>query len=253
MSSVVVQLMAGVLVASVVALVVVATHRLLLLSQSAMVPRWAPVASGVAEDSGVGLTEEEAASEVAVVVLAAAASTAVEEADVSAAIVMVHPTEHLLALDLVADSVVDATEVVDSTTVAHAATLTLSLCPREVVIGEEIEVETVTAAIAAVIVIVIGTMTTLDLVGMLDRSDLTMAVGMTSRGRDAATKWLYLLMDFTARRQKFNHTQHFALAVAAQNLHSACTITTRPKTNGESDYLLRVSTGSHRQLRVHHY
>jgi hypothetical protein len=135
--------------------------------------------------------------------------------------------------------------------VAHAAMQILSLCHRGVVIA--IEVETVTAAIAVVIVTAIGTMTTLDLVGMLDRSDLTTAVGMTNRGRDAATKWLYLLMDFTARRKKGpSHIQQQAL-VAAQDFHSACTITTRSKTNGESDYLLRVSTGSHRQLRVHHY
>jgi hypothetical protein len=168
-----------------------------------MVRRWALVASAAAVvvDSGVGLTEEGAASEVAVVVLVAAALIVVEEVDVSAAIVTAHPTEHLLDLDLVVDSAVGATEVVDSTTVAHAATLTLSLCLREVEIGEEIEAETVTAVIAAVIVIVIGTMTTLDLVGMLGKSDLTTAVGMTNRGRDAATKWPYLLMDFTARRQ----------------------------------------------------
>jgi hypothetical protein len=219
-----------------------------------MVRRWALVASAAAVvvDSGVGLTEEGAASEVAVVVLVAAALIVVEEVDVSAAIVTAHPTEHLLDLDLVVDSVVDATEVVDLTTVAHAATLTLSLCLREEEIGEEIVAETVTAAIAVVIVIAIGTTTTLDLVGMLDRSDLTTAVGMTNRGRDAATKWLYLLMDFTARRPKLSHTRHQAI-VAAQNLHSACTITTRSTTNGESDYLLRVSTGSHRWLRVHHY
>lgn len=253
MSSVAAQSMAGVLVASAVALVVVATHRLLLRSQSAMVHRWALVASAaVAVDSGVGLTEEGAASEVAVVVLAAAALIAAEEAVVLAAIVTAHPTEHLLDLDLVADSAVDATEVVDLKIAAHAATLTWSHCPREEVIEGEIEAEIVTAVIAAVIVIAIETTTTLDLVGMLDKSDLTMAVGMMSRGLDAATKWLYLLMDFTARRQKLSHTQHQAI-VAAQNLHSACTITTRSTTNGESDYLLRVSTGSHRQLRVHHY
>jgi hypothetical protein len=203
MLSVAAQSTAGVLVASVVALVVVATHRLLLRSQSAMVHRWALVASAaVVVDSGVGLTEEGAASEVAVVVLAAAALIAAEEVVVLAAIVTAHPTEHLLALGLVADLAVDATEVVDSTTVAHAVTLTLSLCLREEEIGEEIEVETVTAVIVEVIVIAIGTTTTLDLVGMLGRSDLTTAVGMTNRGRDAATKWPYLLMDFTARRPK---------------------------------------------------
>jgi hypothetical protein len=175
--------------------VAVATHRLLLQSQSAMVRLWALVASAaVVADSGVGLMEEGAASEVAVVVLVAAALIAAEEVDVSAATVTAHPTEHLLDLDLVVDLAVDATEVVDSTTVAHAATLTLSLCLRE----EEIVVETVTAAIAVVIVIAIETTTTLDLVGMLDRSDLTTAVGMTNRGRDAATKWLFLLMDITA-------------------------------------------------------
>jgi hypothetical protein len=151
----------------------------------------------------------------------------------------------------VVDSAVDATEVVDSMIGARAAMLILSLCHRGVVIA--IEVETVTAVIAVVIVIAIETMITLDLVGMLDRSDLTTAVGMTNRGRGAATKWLCLLMDLTARRQKgLSHTQHQA-PVAAQNLHSVCTITTLSKTNGESDYLLRVSTGSHRQLRVHHY
>jgi hypothetical protein len=203
MSSVVAQSMAGVLVASAVALVVVATHRLLLRSQSAMVHRWALVASAaVAVDSGVGLTEEGAASEVAVVVLVAAALIAAEEVVVLAVIVTAHPTERLLDLDLEVDSVVGATEDVDSTTVAHAATLTLSLCLRGEEIGEEIEVETVMAVIVEVIVIAIGTTTMLDLVGMLGRSDLTTAVGMTNRGRDAATKWPYLLMDFTARRPK---------------------------------------------------
>jgi hypothetical protein len=183
--------------------VAVATHRLLLQSQSAMVRLWALVASAaVVADSGVGLMEEGAASEVAVVVLVEAALIAAEEVDVSAATVTAHPTEHLLDLDLVVDLAVDATEVVDSTTVAHAATLTLSLCLREeeivVEIVVETVVETVTAAIAVVIVIAIETTTTLDLVGMLDRSDLTTAVGMTNRGRDAATKWLFLLMDITA-------------------------------------------------------
>jgi hypothetical protein len=179
--------------------VAVATHRLLLQSQSAMVRLWALVASAaVVADSGVGLMEEGAASEVAVVVLVAAALIAAEEVDVSAATVTAHPTEHLLDLDLVVDLAVDATEVVDSTTVAHAATLTLSLCLREEEIVVETVVETVTAAIAVVIVIAIETTTTLDLVGMLDRSDLTTAVGMTNRGRDAATKWLFLLMDITA-------------------------------------------------------
>jgi hypothetical protein len=209
MSSVVAQLMAGVLVASAVALVVVATHRLLLRSQLAMARLWVPVASGVAEDSGVDLTEVGVASEEVVAVLAAAVSIG-EVVDVSEAIVTAHPTEHLLALDLEVALAVDAMEVVDSTTVAHAVMLTWSHCRHEGI--GKIEAETVTAVIAVVIVIAIGTMTTLDLVGMLDRRDLTTAVGMMNRGRDAATKWLYLLMDFTARRQKvLSHTQHQAL------------------------------------------
>jgi hypothetical protein len=218
MSSVVAQLTAGVLAASAVALVVVATHKLLLRSQSAMVRPWVLVASGVAADSEADSTEDEAASEEVVAVVAAAALTAVEEADDSAAIVTAHPTEHLLDLEVV-DLAVGATEVVDSTAVMQ----TWSPCHRDriemIVIEAGIVTETVTVPIAAVIVIVIGTMTTLDLVGMLDRSDLTTAVGMTNRGPGAATKWLYLLMDFTARRQKgFSYTQHLAF-VAAQDLH----------------------------------
>jgi hypothetical protein len=146
-----------------------------------MVLRWALVALDAAVDSEAGSTEAVAASEVVVVVLAVAAASIVEVADVSATVDTVHPTEHPQVL-AAADLVVAVTAVVDSMIAAHAATLTLSLCLLVEATVEEIAAEIVEETVTA-----IATVTAL--VGMLDKSDLTTVVGMTTQDRDAATEW----------------------------------------------------------------
>ena len=142
-----------------------------------------------AVDSEADSMEAVAASGVVVVVLAVAAASIVAVVDVSATVATVHLTE-LLQVLAAADLVVDVTEVVDSMTVARAATLTLSLCLLEEVTVEAIA-ETVVETVAE-IVVAIGTATAtviaLALVGMLDRSDLTTVVATTTRGRAAAIK-----------------------------------------------------------------
>jgi hypothetical protein len=179
---VVAQSTAGVHVASVVALVAAATHRLLLRNQLATVRPWVLVASDVAVASEVDSTEDEVASEVVVVVLVVVAALTVEVVvDASA-----HRMEHLQALDLAVDLVV-VTEAVALMTVARAATLTLSLCLLE----EAIEEAIVGAIVEAIVVptgTAITTVTALVPADMLDKSDLMTAVGMTNQGRDAATK-----------------------------------------------------------------
>jgi hypothetical protein len=103
---------------------------------------------------------------------------------------------------------VAATEDEVSKTAALAATLTLSLCLLEEVTVAVIAVVTV-ELIAELIVEVAatGTATATALavvVGMLDKNDLTTAVGMTSRDRDAATKPLFFehLTGLTVRSQQ---------------------------------------------------
>jgi hypothetical protein len=183
---VVAQSTAGVHVASVVALVAAATHRLLLRNQLATVRPWVLVASDVAVASEVDSTEDEVASEVVVVVLVVVAALTVEVVvDASA-----HRMEHLQALDLAVDLVV-VTEAVALMTVARAATLTLSLCLLEEAIEEAIVGAIVGAIVEAIVVptgTAITTVTALVPADMLDKSDLMTAVGMTNQGRDAATK-----------------------------------------------------------------
>jgi hypothetical protein len=176
----------------VVVLVAVVTLKLQLRSRWATVLLWAQVASAVVVvDSEAASTAVAAASEAVVVGLAvAAASIVAAVVDVSAIVDTVPLMELLQALAAV--GLAAAMEDVDLTTAALAATLTLSLCPLE---------EAIVAAIAVVTVELIveaagtGTRTAIALaavVGMLDKSDLTTAVGMTSRDRDAVTKRLFV-------------------------------------------------------------
>jgi hypothetical protein len=210
---VVAPLTAGVLAASVVALEVVGTLRLLLRSRWAMVLPWAQAALedvAVVVVSEVALTAVVEASEADVVALAVvAASIAVAVVDVSAIVVTAPLMELLQALAAVglAAGLAAATEDVGSKTAALAATLTLSLCLLEEVTVAVIAVVTV-ELIAELIVEVAatGTATATALavvVGMLDKNDLTTAVGMTSRDRDAATKPLFFehLTGLTVRSQ----------------------------------------------------
>jgi hypothetical protein len=189
---VVAPLTAGVRAASVVVLVAAVTLKLQLRSRWATVLLWAQVASAVVVvDSEAASTAVAAASEAVVVGLAvAAASIVAAVVDVSAIVDTVPLMELLQALAAV--GLAAAMEDVDLTTAALAATLTLSLCPLE---------EAIVAAIAVVTVELIveaagtGTRTAIALaavVGMLDKSDLTTAVGMTSRDRDAVTKRLFV-------------------------------------------------------------
>jgi hypothetical protein len=196
-------LTAGVLAASVVVLEVAGTPRLLLRSRWATVLLWAQAAL---EDvvavvvSEVALTAVVEASEADVVALAVvAASIAVAVVDVSAIVVTAPLMELLQALAAVglAAGLAAATEDVGSKTAALAATLTLSLCLLEEVTVAVIAVVTV-ELIAELIVEVAATGTAtatalavVVVVGMLDKNDLTTAVGMTSRDRDAATKPLF--------------------------------------------------------------
>jgi hypothetical protein len=211
---VVAPLTAGVLAASVVALEVVGTLRLLLRSRWAMVLPWAQAALedvAVVVVSEVALTAVVEASEADVVALAVvAASIAVAVVDVSAIVVTAPLMELLQALAAVglAAGLAAATEDVGSKTAALAATLTLSLCLLEEVTVAVIAVVTV-ELIAELIVEVAatGTATATALavvVGMLDKNDLTTAVGMTSRDRDAATKPLFFehLTGLTVRSQQ---------------------------------------------------
>ena len=147
-----------------------------------MVLPWALAALDAAVDSEAVSMEAVAASEVVVVVLAVAADSIAVEVGVSATVATVHLMELLQVLAVGADLVVAVTEVVDSMIAAHAATLTLSLC-----LLEEATVEATAAEIVVATVTAIATVTAL--VGMLGRSDPTMAVGMTTQDRDAATKW----------------------------------------------------------------
>jgi hypothetical protein len=134
-----------------------------------------------AVDSEADSTEVGAASEVVVVVLAVAAASIAAVVDVSATVATAHLMEHLQVL-VAADLVVAATEAVDSMIVAHAATLTLSLY-----LPEEVTVEVIAAEIVVATVTAIATV--IPLVGMLDKSDLTTVVGMTTQDRGAAIKW----------------------------------------------------------------
>jgi hypothetical protein len=199
-------LTAGVLAASVVVLEVAGTPRLLLRSRWATVLLWAQAAL---EDvvavvvSEVALTAVAEASEADVVGLAVVvASIAVAAVDVSAIVATVLPMELLQALAAVglAAGLVAATEDEVSKTAALAATLTLSLCLLE-------EVTVAVIAVVTVEVAATGTATATALaavVGMLDKNDLTTAVGMTSRDRDAATKRLLFehLTGLTVRSQR---------------------------------------------------
>jgi hypothetical protein len=166
-----------------------------------MVLPWAQAALedvAVVVVSEVALTAVVEASEADVVALAVvAASIAVAVVDVSAIVVTAPLMELLQALAAVglAAGLAAATEDVGSKTAALAATLTLSLCLLEEVTVAVIAVVTV-ELIAELIVEVAatGTATATALavvVGMLDKNDLTTAVGMTSRDRDAATKPLF--------------------------------------------------------------
>ena len=175
---------------------VVGTLRLLLRSRWAMVLPWAQAAL---EDvaavvvSEVALTAVVEASEADVVGLAVVvASIAVAAVDVSAIVATVLLMELLQALAAVglAAGLAAATEDEGSKTAALAATLTLSLCLLEEVTVAVIAVVTVELIVE---VVATGTATATALaavVGMLDKNDLTTAVGMTSRDRDAATKRL---------------------------------------------------------------
>lgn len=146
-----------------------------------MVLRWVLVALDAAVDSEVDSTEAVAVSEVVVVVPVVEAASIAAVVDASATVAMVHLMEHLLVL-AGADLVVAVMEVADMMIAAHAATLTLSLC-----LLEEATVVVTVVEIAVATVTVIATATAL--VGMLDRSDPTMAVGMTTQDRVAATEW----------------------------------------------------------------
>ena len=134
-----------------------------------------------AVDSEAVSMEAVAASEVVVVVLAVAADSIAVVVDVSATVATVHLMEPLQVL-AAADLVVAVTAAVDSMIAAHAATLTLSHC-----LLVEVTVEVIAAEIVEETVTAIATATAL--VGMLDKSDLTTAVGMTTQDRDAATEW----------------------------------------------------------------
>jgi hypothetical protein len=134
------------------------------------------------------------------------ASIAVAAVDVSAIVATVLPMELLQALAAVglAAGLVAATEDEVSKTAALAATLTLSLCLLEEVTVAVIAVVTVELIVE---VAATGTATATALaavVGMLDKNDLTTAVGMTSRDRDAATKRLLFehLTGLTVRSQR---------------------------------------------------
>lgn len=185
-------LTAGVLAASVVVLEAAGTLRLLLRSRWATVLLWAQaaledvVAAVASEAALTGVVE---ASEADVVGLAVVvASIAVAAVDVSAIVATVLLMELLQALAAV--GLVAATEDEASKTAALAATLTLSLCLLEEVTVAVIAVVTV-ELIVEVVATGTGTATALAaVVGMLDKNDLTTAVGMTSRDRDAATKRL---------------------------------------------------------------
>jgi hypothetical protein len=179
-----------------------------------MVLPWAQAALedvAVVVVSEVALTAVVEASEADVVALAVvAASIAVAVVDVSAIVVTAPLMELLQALAAVglAAGLAAATEDVGSKTAALAATLTLSLCLLEEVTVAVIAVVTV-ELIAELIVEVAatGTATATALavvVGMLDKNDLTTAVGMTSRDRDAATKPLFFehLTGLTVRSQQ---------------------------------------------------
>lgn len=135
------------------------------------------VAAGA--DSGVGLTEAAAASEEAVEVLVeVAVSTVVAVADAWETAATAHLTEHLQALGEaeVVDTEVATVPVASTTEGLLAATLILSPC---LLVEEATAVATATGTVIATALAVI-----------LDRNDLTTAVGMMSQGRDAATEWL---------------------------------------------------------------
>jgi hypothetical protein len=191
---VVAPLTAGALAASAAVLVVADTPRLQLRNRWAMVLLWAQVALDVVVvASEVASTAAVAASEADVVGLAAAASIAAAEVDVSAIVDTVPLTERLQALAAV--GLAAETEVEDLTTAALAATLTLSLC----LLGEATVAVIAAATVELIVELIVeaaatGTVIATALaavVGMLDRSDLTTAVGMMSRGLDAVTERLF--------------------------------------------------------------
>lgn len=191
-------------------------------------------------------TEVEEASEADGAAHEAAEDSIVVE-DVSAIAAMEHRMARLQALEQ-ADSVA-ATEVVDSTIVARATTLTWNPCLLEAIaVGIAVEIAVATEDPTG-----IRTEIATALVGMPDRSDLTTAVGMTSQGRDAATKWPYHWAPdrhhSSTKKRPHPTSSYRGSTSSSPRLREPNT----RQTNGESDYLLRVSTGSHRQLRVHHY
>jgi hypothetical protein len=185
---VVAPLTAGALAALVVVLVVVGTLRLQLRNRWAMALLWAQVALDVVVvASEVASTAVVAASEADVVdLVAAAALIAAVEVDVLAIVDMVPLTERPQALAAV--GLAAATEDEHLTTAALAATLTLSLCLlgeviAAVIAGVTAELTVEAAATGTAIATALAAA-----VGMLDRSDLTTAVGMMSRGLDAVTE-----------------------------------------------------------------
>lgn len=169
-------------------MVVVGTLRPQFRNRWAMVLLWAQVALDVAAVvSEVASMAAVAVSEVEEVGLAVAAgSIAAAEVDVSATVATELLMERLQAL--AAAGLAVAMEDEDMTTAALAATLTLSLCLLEEVIA--LVIVEVTAEVT-----VTGTATAIALaavVGMLDKNDLTTAVGMKIRGRDAVISGSWL-------------------------------------------------------------
>lgn len=161
----------------------------------------------MAVDSVADLMVAEAGlGEVGVVREAAEDSIVVAE-DVST---IVSETDRLLVL-AEADSLA-AMDLVDSTIVAHAATLTWNLCLLEdQTTEEEMTEEETTEDLTDIRTEIVTAL----VVGMPDRSDLTTAVGMTSQGRDAATKWLYhWAPDGHHSTTTLSHTQRLAFVAA---------------------------------------
>ena len=162
---------------------VVATLRLQLRNLWATVLLWAQVVLDVAVvDSEVASMAVVAASEADVVGLAVAAASIVA-VEVGVSVIVATALLMELLPDLGEVGLAAATEDEDSTTAALAATLILSLCLLEAAIVAAIVELTVEAATGTATATAIALAA---VVGMLDKNDLTTAVGMMSRGRDAA-------------------------------------------------------------------
>lgn len=228
MLSVVVPSMAGVLVAMAEVLAVVVILKLLLPNPWATVRRLVLEVSGVV-GSEVASTEEgleEAAAGLVVV-----ASAVVDALEIAATALL---TELLQVHDLAAGTV---EETVALTTEALAM---LTSSPYLLV---EVTAEVIVADSATVTATV-----TVDTLG---KRGLTTAVGMMSRGQDAGIERAFLRLPDGDHRMT-------STSVHGQHLENArwpnvwCTFSRsfeECNTNGESDYLLWVSTGSHRHLR----